>query len=605
MNPLLGGGWNKRLFSLDSSFKAKAGGAGAILPIHAIWARKSMTSAVGRRTQSSAADSSETSAYPLSAELTRRVVNYLDYFRLFIGLMLVFAFYSEMLLQVHLRHNPLLAATTLVAYAVLAAWLFYEGRRARRDVFYLAQTSLVVDIGYLSLLLYVFGGLDSGLGVLLLFFTACAAILLPLRLALFLASLGTLTVIGESALGGALRGGQADDLVRAALFGLTNFLTVVLAHALALWVRDFRLIAERQERTLTRLEQINELIIRRMRSGVLAVDHQGEIRMMNESAWFLLGSPSALDRVLSEVSPELHQALDDWQHRRDSGETSSITLHASQAEVMPKFVALPGDRDIRVLVFLEDNDVVAQRATELSANSLAKLSGSIAHEIRNPLAAVSHAAQLLDESEDLPEGERRLVDIIRKQSRRMNGIVENILQLSRREKSRPELFELTAWLEELMDEFRGSLSQDDLELVLDNGEPPVMVMFDRSQLHQALWKLMENAVQHAGGAGHAPRVVLRLERREQTGHCLVNVEDNGPGIPEDRIGHIFEPFYTTRQEGSGLGLYVARQLCEANQAVLTVDSSPKLGTRFHLRLATVRDAGDAQVAVATVEQEVS
>jgi two-component system sensor histidine kinase PilS (NtrC family) len=100
-------------------------------------------------------------------------------------------------------------------------------------------------------------------------------------------------------------------------------------------------------------------------------------------------------------------------------------------------------------------------------------------------------------------------------------------------------------------------------------------------------------------------VVLRLERREQTGHCLVNVEDNGPGIPEDRIGNIFEPFYTTRQEGSGLGLYVARQLCEANQAVLTVDSSAKLGTRFHLRLATVRDAGDAQVAAATVEQEVS
>lgn len=563
-----------------------------------------MTSAAAKSTRSSAANAPDFSAYPLSAELTRRVVNYLDYFRLFISLVLVFAFYSEMLLQIHLRDNPLLAATTLVAYTVLAAWLFYEGRRSRRDVFYLAQTSLVVDIGYLSLLLYLFGGLESGLGVLLLFFTACAAILLPLRLALFLASLGTLTVIGESALGGALRGGQADDLVRSALFGLTNFLTVVLAHALALWVRDFRLIAERQERTLTRLEQINELIIRRMRSGVLAVDHQGEIRMMNESAWFLLGSPSALDRVLSEVSPELHQALEDWQHRRGS-EASAITLHASQAEVVPKFVALPGDRDIRVLVFLEDNDVVAQRATELSANSLAKLSGSIAHEIRNPLAAVSHAAQLLAESENLPEGDQRLVDIIRKQSRRMNGIVENILQLSRREKSRPELFELTAWLEELMDEFRGSLSQEELELVLDNGEPPVMIMFDRSQLHQALWKLMENAVQHAGGDGQAPRVTLRLECREQTGHCLVNVEDNGPGIPEDRLGNIFEPFYTTRQEGSGLGLYVARQLCEANQAVLTVDSSAKLGTRFHLRLATVRDSGDAQAAATTAEQGAS
>jgi two-component system sensor histidine kinase PilS (NtrC family) len=327
------------------------------------------------------------------------------------------------------------------------------------------------------------------------------------------------------------------------------------------------------------------------------VDEAGEIHLMNESAWFLLGSPPALERMLPEVSPELHQAMLAWRRER-TGEQVAVTLHASQAQVVPKFVALPGDRDVRTLIFLEDNDVVAQRAIELSANSLAKLSGSIAHEIRNPLAAVSHAAQLLDESAELPGGDRRLVDIIRKQSRRMNGIVENILQLSRREKSRPELFELGAWLEELMDEFRGALAHGNLELSLIPVEAPVMVMFDRSQLHQALWKLMENAAEHAGREQQAPRVTLRLEQREHTGYCLLSVEDNGPGIPEDRLGHIFEPFYTTRQQGSGLGLYVARQLCEANQTELTVDSSASLGTRFHLRLATARVSTEPGAAAA-------
>jgi two-component system sensor histidine kinase PilS (NtrC family) len=256
--------------------------------------------------------------------------------------------------------------------------------------------------------------------------------------------------------------------------------------------------------------------------------------------------------------------------------------------VVPKFVSLPGDREIKTLIFLEDNDVVAQRAIEMSANSLAKLSGSIAHEIRNPLAAVSHAAQLLGEAENIPDGEARLVTIIENQARRMNGIVENILQLSRREKSRPELFELNEWLSGLRDEFGSAMPSLDVRFTAGAEKHDVMVMFDRSQLHQALWKLMENASEHAGREDVPGRVILRLDHTPNTGHCVISVEDNGPGIPEERIGHIFEPFYTTRQQGSGLGLYVARQLCEANQAELTVDSIAEHGTRFHLRLATAR-----------------
>jgi two-component system sensor histidine kinase PilS (NtrC family) len=535
------------------------------------------------------------SDYPLTAELTQRVVNYLAAFRIFISLALAFAYLSGALVQGLTIDNPTLTATALTAYFVLAIYLYAEIRNDKTSIFFVAQISLYIDILLLTLLLFIFGGLESGLGVLLVFASATAAILLPLKTALFLASLATLAIIGESTLGGMLRSGEAENLVRSGLYGLTNFLTAVLAHVLAYWVRDYRLIAERQQLTLTRLEQINELIIRRMRSGVLAVDRTGEIRMMNESAWFLLGSPPALERALPEVSPELFEAMMQWK-KKSTIDTEAVTLQASQATVAPKFVSLPGDREIRTLIFLEDNDVVAQRAVELSANSLAKLSGSIAHEIRNPLAAVSHAAQLLGESEDIPAGEERLVTIIENQSRRMNGIVENILQLSRREKSRPELFELVNWLEELIQEFRAAMPDISLDLNLETTDRKVMVMFDRSQLHQALWKLMENAAEHAGHDGENQQVSLRLERKAKTGSCVISVEDNGQGIPEDRIGNIFEPFYTTRKQGSGLGLYVARQLCEANQADLTVDSIVGRGTRFHVRLATARGSGEADLA---------
>ena len=223
---------------------------------------------------------------------------------------------------------------------------------------------------------------------------------------------------------------------------------------------------------------------------------------------------------------------------------------------------------------------------------MAKLSGSIAHEIRNPLAAISHAAQLLEESDQIAEADSRLVDIIHNQSHRMNGIVENILQLSRREKSRPEIFELTGWLNDLALEIESALPEIQLELQIGSADRETLVLFDRSQLHQALWQLLENAIRHAGREDATPRVILQMEHKPATGYCVITIEDNGPGIPQEQITRIFEPFFTTHKQGSGLGLYIARQLCEVNQAELTVDSTPGSGTRFHVRLALARNKSE-------------
>ena len=529
------------------------------------------------------------SKYPLPTALTRRVVTYLNVFRLFISFALMMAFFTGFLIRAYFLDSNAIAGTVLISYFVMAIYMAIEAKRSTAQHFFLAQIFLITDILFLTVLLFMFGGLDSGLAILLIFASASAAILLPLRLALFLASLVVLAFVGEALTGVLLRDEPYIVLINASFYGIITFIIAILVNLLSFWLRDYRLLTEKQAIELTRLEQINELIIRRMPVGVLAVDSECRIQLMNESAWFLLGGSQGLKKMLADVSPDLDAALEEWLNN-PSCEIEPLTLHTSQAQVVPKFVALPGTTAIRVLIFLEDNDVVAQRALELSASSLAQLSGGIAHEIRNPLAAISHAGQLLAESEDLVATDVRLVDIIHKQSRRMNGIVENILQLSRREKSRPDIFDLTGWLEEIVEEFKGALPSMKIDLDASFNDEEVLVLFDRSQLHQAIWKLMENALQHAGRNGIAPRVSIKMERLLDTGNCLITVEDNGPGIPDEQITHIFEPFYTTNKQGSGLGLYIARQLCEVNQAELTVDSTLEVGTRFHVRLALARGA---------------
>jgi two-component system sensor histidine kinase PilS (NtrC family) len=308
---------------------------------------------------------------------------------------------------------------------------------------------------------------------------------------------------------------------------------------------------------------------------------------MNESAWFLLGSPSVRHGALRAQSPRLEQALADWRERPDL-DPRPVVLEPSQAQVLPSFVNLPGERGLGALIFLNDNNVVARRAIELSVNSLAKLSGSIAHEIRNPLAALNHASQLLEESPQISLAEMRLIHIIQNHARRMNGIVENILQLSRREQSRPELVPLHTYLPEFAHEFQSSQISRALDFQTAVTADETYVLFDKSQLGQCLWKLLDNSVDHASRDGSTPKIRLALERDEDAGFCVITVADNGPGISSTQLNKIFEPFYTTRKEGSGLGLYIARQLCEANQAELTVDSEPGEGAFFHIRLALAR-----------------
>ena len=303
----------------------------------------------------------EYTSYPLSASLTQRVVGYLNVYRMIITVLLAAAVFGQVMNAGPAGKYLTMGSVVVTAYLLFAAFHLFSARRTNADFFKLASFSLFSDIFFLSALVVVSAGAESSLGILLVFASATAAVLLPLRIGLLLASIASLSLVGTALWTFFHETGSPEALLQAGLFSVTAMVAAVMANKLAYWARDYRLIAEKQKETLSELEQVNELIIRRMRTGVVAVDEDGMIRVMNESAWFLLGSPPVRQRALKSLSPRLDRALEHWKTDMTS-DSMPISLEPSQAQVLPGFVALPGEAGFGGLIFLNDNNVVARRA---------------------------------------------------------------------------------------------------------------------------------------------------------------------------------------------------------------------------------------------------
>jgi two-component system sensor histidine kinase PilS (NtrC family) len=232
-------------------------------------------------------------------------------------------------------------------------------------------------------------------------------------------------------------------------------------------------------------------------------------------------------------------------------------------------------------VFLEDTSVVSERVRQSKLAALGRLSASIAHEIRNPVGAMSHAGQLLSESPALTADDRQLTDIIAKNAMRVSQIIENVLQLSRRDTTRQERLELTSWIAGFLAEFRATLQLDEGAIALEPAAAGIEVHFDPSQLHQVLWNLCDNALKHGAGA----TILLRAGRIASTGRPYLEVADRGAGIEPAYAERIFEPFFTNGSGGTGLGLFISRELCQTNGALLAYEPRTGGGSVFRIVFA--------------------
>ncbi len=514
--------------------------------------------------------------------LIRRVLNYLAGVRLVLALVIVYFAFSGSPAGLTPDYQHFLIRATALTYVMAAlafAWFQYRPITTPQE---LARFSLTTDILIMLLVMHCFSELGA-LAVMMLFMVGVGALLLTLETALFLAALMTIGLMVNAWLQGGGAVISAEEMFQAAMFGIAAFITAFGCWLLGRWGREYQLLAERRSVDLANLEQVNELIIRRMRSGVMVVDEHLKVRQMNESAWYLLGNPPVSERRLKVVAPALLERLEYWQ-KTGRTDDEGLLLKSTQAAVVPQFVRLPGIMGEATLIFLEDTSVVSRRARDLAQASLARLSGSIAHEIRNPLGALSHASQLLGESSDLSQQDRRLIEIIHNHTSRMNDIVENVLKLSRRERARTEQINVVGWIKNLAGEFRQRHQLPQTRVKLEVPSAGIMVLMDPGQLSQAVWNLMENALKHASTENHQPSLILRLSPIRGHREVALDIIDDGPGIPLEKRAQVFEPFFTTHNEGSGLGLYLARQLCDANQAPLEYVQIPNAGACFRILL---------------------
>ncbi|WP_435103697.1 sensor histidine kinase [Arhodomonas sp. AD133] len=474
---------------------------------------------------------------------------------------------------------------TLVAAAYLAVALLLLGCAARRTPPFLVQVvfGVLVDIGAIAALIHTLGSQESGLGILMISAVAGGSLLGGVRLGAFFAASGTIALFAVHTL--ALLSGQAgaEGFTQAALLGIGIFATSLSAALLARRARESEALAAERGVDVANLQALNAHIVQRLETGVIALDRDDHIRFANRTASPLTGAVGdGQSPRLDERSAALATVVDDWRNRRSDSANTPIMIEGE--EFMPRILPLEPEGRGGSLIFLENLTEMRAQVQQAKLAAMGRLTASIAHEVRNPLGAMMQAAQLLEETDNLAQGERRMLDIILKQGRRLNETVENVLQLSRRAPADREPVELHTWAKTVAEEWRAQQGPKYADMALTIDAEPAEAPFDSTHLRQVLENLLRNAVDH-GGDPPQVRIATGYDAR---GAAYLEVADNGPGIDAEIREHLFEPFATSRRDGTGLGLYLARELCEASRArIELVDATH--GACFRITFARTQD----------------
>lgn len=517
-----------------------------------------------------------------------RLLRIYAWYRLVLSVLLLGLFALTPLLPMLGIGNPPLFFATALGYLVttVSASLFL--RTPRRQVAPFSLVLLFVDLLVLTLMTHASGGLNTQLSMLFLVTIAAGNILLSGRLGALVAAVAALSILYEQFYFSISNDEpiSALALLQSSILGISFFAVAMFSQLIVQRMRLGEELAERRAQDIADLQRLNEQIIRRLRTGIIAISAERQVLLSNHASQLLLGlqTPIPVFSELTNVSLLLDGALYAWQTNpamraipfKNTPESPELTV--SFAHLSPT----TGNSGT-VLLFLEDNSLLAQQAQKIKLGSLGRLTASIAHEVRNPLGAISHATQLLAESPVITGPDRRLLEIIEQHCRRVNSIIENVLSVSRRQPSSPQTFELEEWLTQFRDDYLGPLNNQD-EIELQPPEPGLLVRFDPEQLHQVLSNLVMNGMRYSRKERSRSWIRLEAGRIDPIGLPYIDVIDCGPGVPEGERGHLFEPFFTTESEGTGLGLYLSREICEANQARL--DYIPKeKGACFRITFA--------------------
>jgi two-component system sensor histidine kinase PilS (NtrC family) len=432
----------------------------------------------------------------------------------------------------------------------------------------LLTLQIVADIGFIVMLMYAAGGVKSGLGLLLVVTIAFSSFISQGRLALFYAAIASIALLLEQSYQLLTWDERYNDYSHAVMLCLSCFATAWLAHSFAKRTTQSEALASQRGIDLENLAQVNELITQEMQDGVLVVDKDFKLRHHNTQVEELLGiSPNTWAvGTLDECAPELAILMRKWIGEGGDIGPGTIKLTTDERELRLRFMPVGADRKQGAVIFIEDWSQMQVQAQQLKLAALGRLTANIAHEIRNPLSAISHANQLLQEEDLVAPDSQRMLQIIADNVQRMDLIIQDVLELNRRDRTRQEIIKLEDFLSEFHDQFCQieKVSAGGFELNIKNSS--ARVMFDRRHLHQILWNLCRNGWRHSQQVRSS--LTLSLQAVANNRSVSLRIYDDGSGVAPDARPHLFEPFFTTEASGTGLGLYIARELCEANGATI-------------------------------------
>lgn len=514
-----------------------------------------------------------------------RVLALLNGFRIALGLLLLAVLFWVRDPRIVGESNPELAWIALLILTVFGAISFAWLKR--RSFGFAAQTYLqyVVDLACIVTLLHASGGISSGLGGLLVVSVGSLALLVPTDRALMLAALSTIALLAEQSLAQLQGLTSSAQFAPAGILGAVIFVIVSVVQTLRRRIVETEALAEQRGVDLRNLVELNEYIIQHLRESIVVVDGEDQVRLINESATKHLGLGTAAGRPLAEVHATLARSLAAWREGGPATENADFDSADGSTRIQPHFAPLGAGRSHGVVIFLEDTSLIAERVQQAKLAALGRLSASIAHEIRNPLGALSHAGQLLAESESMGRDDHRLTDIIRVNSKRVSQIVDSVLALSRRDTTKPERIQLRDWVEDFADEFISTQELYEGAITVRGNEREIEGEMDPTHLHQVLWNLCDNAVKYASATAGAIAVEIDCGYLENSARPYIEVADRGPGINPDEVEQIFEPFFTAQPGGTGLGLYISRELCERNGATLRYQPRDSGGSLFRIVFA--------------------
>lgn len=522
-----------------------------------------------------------------------RVLRLLSMYRLMLVAVLILSLETGYAPRVfdNLDGAPLRLACLVYGLVALALMVLVQRRSPPLET--QAHLHLFGDLLSLSLLLYACGGVPTGLGALAITPVVGGALVLSPRMAMLQAALATFAMFGVEIARRYDQHFDANDFTATGVLGLMLFGASLAANTVAQRARNSEALAERVGSEFEDLSRLNDSIVSGMQTGVLVLDPDLRIRRYNGAARRLIQlSATAENRPIEQEAPLLAERLRQW--RLDGlASGAPVGTRPGAAEVVPRFSRLGSSPRSPILVLLEDAALLREQAQQMKLAALGRLSANIAHEIRNPLSAIHQASQLLAEAEIFGEAgqaqNRRLLGMIQRHGERIDKIVRDVLAMSRREPPQPVSIALKPWLVRTAGLYQEGFPEHPRPIEFLEIAAGLQVHFDPNHLQQVLFNLWDNAFVH--GSGNGDTVALLDAGIDEQQQVWLEVIDNGPGIATELRQHVFEPFFTTTHQGTGLGLFLTRELCEYNQARIAYRPTPGRGACFRLTFAHTAEQG--------------